>query len=78
MEEQNDTSQEEFNIEAVAKECLDAPGYAIFVAKLGKEKDEQGRMRVDFKYKRYQMSYEDTKKGIDEFIRMFREDVQSL
>lgn len=61
---------------ALLRKCLDAPGYVILAARLTNNTDEKGNRIIEFDYRRYQMSFDDVKKAIREFIHQFDQDVE--
>lgn len=76
--EKEEVKSLEVTLDSIQKECMDAPGYVIFAAILTNERDEKGKSIIKYNYKRYQFSYEDTRNSIDELIKFFRKDVQTL
>lgn len=69
---------EEVTLDNILNECKDAPGYVLFVGILGRERDARGFNFINFKYRRYNFSFEDTKNAIAEFKRQYDQDAQSL
>ena len=55
--------QEVLTPEAVAKRCMDSPGYVIFAAVLTNKKDARGFPTIDHLYRRYHFSFEDAQAG---------------
>lgn len=79
QKENEQTPQKAFaEIEEILKALMDAPGYSVFIARLDQKRDEGGKNLVHYNYKRYQMSYEDTRRAIDEFVKHFRNDLKEL
>jgi hypothetical protein len=62
-------------LEEIIQKCLDSPGYVVFVGALSDKRDEKGNNLIDFKYKRYQFSYEDTSRAIKEFQSALKDDI---
>jgi hypothetical protein len=60
----------------IADACKDSPGYVIFAAILGRNRDKAGIPIVNYHYRRYFFSYDDTYAAIKEFKKQLVEDVQ--
>jgi len=52
---------------AIVEECMDAPGYVIFVGVLSNERNSDGNVKINFKYRRYHFAIEDVAKGLVAF-----------
>lgn len=65
-------------LKKIMEMCKDAPGYCCFFGIMDKKRDEKGRNIINYEYKRFQFSYEDTRRTIDEFIKAFRGDISKI
>ena len=73
----NPDEDQEVSLEQINKECLDSPGYVVFVGVLSRNRDEKGFNLINFRYRRYNFSFEDTKKSIEEFAKAYRKDIDA-
>lgn len=64
-----------FPLEDLIKKCMDAEGYVVFVGSLLNKVDEKGDRMLDFDYRRYHLSYEDTKTALVKFKQAFLDDI---
>lgn len=55
---------ENMQLEEIQKKCLDSEGYLMFAAYLTAEKDKEQRPIIQFQYRRYHFSLEDSKAAI--------------
>ena len=76
-EEKNGTPQEnpDLPLEDLIKKCMDAEGYVIFVGSLSNKTDEKGNRMLDFVYRRYHLSFEDTKTAAQKFKEALLDDI---
>ena len=74
-EGQEENIQGEVTLEQIKKECLDSPGYIMFVGCISKNRDSQGNNMIDFKYRRYHFSFEDSIKAVEEFKKQVNRDI---
>jgi len=72
----NNEEEAKTDLDAIRQACLDSEGYVVFVATLG-EKDPQGNTVLNFRYRRYHFTLEDTKQAKDEFARQFKAELDS-
>ena len=68
---------QEVTLEQITKECLDAPGYVIFVGSLSRNRDGKGFNLINFKYRRFNFAFEDVKRTIEEFDKALKKDMAS-
>ncbi len=73
-EKVNQEIDERTSLEQIRQECLDAPGYVMFVGILQRNRDAKGFNLIDFKYRRYNYSFEDVRKSVKEFERALEKD----
>jgi hypothetical protein len=64
---ENEKSSE--TLETLLKACMDAQGYVIGVGTISSQRDAKGNNLLDFQYRRYHCSLEDTR----QVVRMFQE-----
>lgn len=63
------------SIELLIKGCMDSSGYVIFAAKIAGKPDEKGNLVIDYNYRRYHFSYEDTREAVKRFKEEFLKDI---
>ena len=68
----------EVTLEQVLKECMDSQGYVIFAAVLSSKRDDKGFNLIDYRYRRYHFSFEDTKQALAAFQHQYRKDLESM
>lgn len=55
---------ENMNLEEIKSKCLDSAGYLVFAAYLTSRKDSGGRALIDYQYRRYHFTLEDSKQAL--------------
>lgn len=73
VDKQQEVKKDEQELAKIMKECMDAPGYVILAGILAPQKD--GGQQVNFIYRRYQMSFDDTKNTVKAMQEHFIKDV---
>lgn len=68
--------EDQTSLKGILNKCLDAGGYVVFVAVIGKDKDEKGFNLIEYNYRRANFSFEDTKRAIEEFSKQYKNDVE--
>ena len=68
----------DMGIEEILKQCLDSQGYVVFAGIITPERDSEGNNLIRFSYKREHFSYEDTKRALEEFVKHYKKDVESI
>ena len=72
---EENTGSAEITLKNILEECMDSPGYVIFTAALSKQRDEKGVHLINYKYRRYHLSLEDTRRAVEEFKRQYVVDI---
>lgn len=68
----------EVTLEQMTKECMDSQGYVIFIGVLSPQRDDKGFNLINFRYRRYHYSFEDTKRAVEEFNKAYRRDLEAI
>lgn len=62
----------------VAAKLLDSPGYLLFSAHLRPDRDKEGHNLIQFNYRRYHFSLEDSKEAILQLKKFVDEEIRQL
>lgn len=68
----------EVHINEIMKKCLDSEGYILFAGYLTPEKDSEGRAVIEFQYRRYHFSLEDSKQAVQRLRDSINTEVRKL
>lgn len=68
----------ELMVEEVIEKLLASKGFVLFAGIITDERDAQGNNLIEFHYKREHFSYEDTKRALEEFVKHYKKDVETI
>ena len=69
---------DDLSLKGIIEQCMDAPGYVLFTAIIEPNKDPEKPNVIQYKFRRFHFSFEDTKHAIAAFKDFYRDELKKL